>query len=230
MFGVRELVLGCLYAFGFVGMFALQRVISPCYYFGAGELVCGLRTNIRPLALVIRVALIVAFSVFAYSFSGSLFPVYYGVAMGSFLIVWPAVLEPDVVGEPRLAHRRVLLYTIYAVFIGSAVAFARVGVILQPVLGSWGASYYAAVREPGWLIRFVGDLLLGGVLVEVLRRLMQKANLEVEWAEKRDAEMEAEWHQRSSRNRRRMSRSKLDRRRAALSTRQRGRPDRQSDL
>lgn len=193
MYSIGALLLGCLYAFGFVGMFAIQRAMFPGSYFGSGEIILGLRTNMKPIALVVRVLMIVGFSILAYSLSGTHFPVYYGASLGSFLIIWPAIIAPDAVTEPRLAHKRWLLYTIYVAFIVSTIAFTRLGIMLQPLLHSWSSSYVKACHEPGWLIRFVGDTLVSSAALAFLALVMRKAGKEIEWADKETSETDQEW-------------------------------------
>lgn len=108
----------------FVGMFQIQRLIKG-YYFGFGELVYGVRASIEPLAFLLKALMIAFFAVLCFSVTHAEAVTIAGVTLGSFLIVWPAVLYPGIEGT---SSQRWYLYASFLVFAGGSYALATAGV------------------------------------------------------------------------------------------------------
>jgi len=140
-----------LIALLFVGMFQIQRLIKG-YYFGFGELVYGVRASIEPLAFLVKALMIAFFATLSFSVTHAEAVTIAGVTLGSFLIVWPAVLHPGIEGT---SSQRWYLYGSFLVFVGGSYALATAGV--------WAYAQAAPVRNVvyGLVLWVGGDLLLG---------------------------------------------------------------------
>jgi hypothetical protein len=166
-FTLGDLVAGFTLALLFVLMFRLQRAAWPEYYFAFGELIYGLRGSIAPLAFLLRTGFVFAFCLLSFAILRSGFPVYYGVSIGSFLIVWPAIVMPIQV-EPLLYHRRKWLLLVYFLFVVFSIAIARIAQLVWSAVAPLLPVYVATWKDPTRIVMFLGDTLLALLLMPLV--------------------------------------------------------------
>jgi hypothetical protein len=179
----------------FLVMFRLQRALDRDYYFSLGELIYGIRASIAPLAFALRALLIFAFALVGFVVLRRTFPVYFGVGLGSFLIVWPGVVVPIAV-EPLLYHRRKLVLFAYFMFVAFSLLLTRVAEFAYAALAPSLSLYAVTWRDPARLISFLGDKVVDSVgtvfvgfvlwwLVRFLKReiVLRSSEIEEDWVD-----------------------------------------------
>jgi len=162
-----DLVLGTLIGALFILAFRLQRIAWPGYYFAFGELIYGLRATITPMAVLMRTGIVFMFALLSFALLRRSFPVYFGIALGSFLIVWPAIVLPLQV-EPVLYHRRKWLLLAYGLFVAYSVLTARVAELTYSALRPIVPMYIATWKDPARVLTFLGDSVLVLVLTPII--------------------------------------------------------------
>lgn len=130
-----ELVFVFIIAILFVILFKIQKKIFPQNYFSSSQVI--LDKNVTYKMLVVRYLLILFFS-FAFNLiieNRSIIAI--GVFLGSFLIIWPTLLNPS---EPYWAIGYVkkkdilIIYFLHFLFVLSSVLTTYFGTILFPLV------------------------------------------------------------------------------------------------
>lgn len=93
MFSSLDLVFAFIVAIAFVSMFRLQRKFFSKKYFELSRRIFG--RGITRRMILLRIVMIFLFSVLAYFLIEDRNTVLLGVLIGSFLIVWPVLLNPS---------------------------------------------------------------------------------------------------------------------------------------
>lgn len=93
MFSILDLVFAFIVAITFVGMFRLQRKFFSKKYFELSRRVFG--RGITKRMILLRIVIIFLFSALAYFLIADSNTILLGVLLGSFLIVWPVLLNPS---------------------------------------------------------------------------------------------------------------------------------------
>ncbi|MBA1335661.1 MAG: hypothetical protein HPY66_1287 [Firmicutes bacterium] len=177
-FDIIELLISFFLAFAYVLMFYLQRIRDNVYYFGFGEVIYGLKTSIKPLAFFIKAFYIYTFAFFSYLFFRTEKVVILGVVLGSFLIVWPAILNPKFV-DYRLADKRKTILLSYLLFVLLSAVVADFGVtsliLIKPML----QEYLNIWHDPFRLFVFLMDGIFFTVISCAFIKILKVLNREV---------------------------------------------------
>lgn len=175
---IFELILSIFFAFVFVGIFYLQRIKDPIYYFGFSEIVYGFKTSISISSFFVKALVIFVFSIVVYLLTNSLEVVNFSVFLGSLLLVWPVIINPEQI-DYRIAERRKLLLFIYFVFILLSIIISRIGVLFVITIAPLFLEYVKEWDKPTRIFNFIFDGVIFSILTFVFIKLTRILNKEV---------------------------------------------------
>jgi hypothetical protein len=168
VFTIIDLLVIVLISFIYVATFRIQKIISPSDYFGFQEIVYGVRKSIRPISIVIKFAVILFYSSLCFMAIKNGPNIIVGVTLGSFLIVWPNIMNPYNL-DPKLVRKKMILYIWYIIFIISSGFIAHLGVLiillLKNFISSNSINIMRLILESiivavlGWLLKYISKYL-----------------------------------------------------------------------
>ena len=162
----------------FFGMFFIQRYSGNVYYFGFGEIVYGFKTSIKPIAVIVKFLMIICFTfIIQFLFQNELL-VLSGVFLGSFLIVWPAILNPENI-DYRLHNRRKIVYLLYFCFILASVYAGYWGIKLTSILTPIIKGYFKQLFTVNRIVPFLIDGIIFSGLVVLFNKFNSILNKEI---------------------------------------------------
>lgn len=165
-------------SFLFFGMFFIQKYSGNVYYFGFGEIVYGFRTSLKPLAVILKFLMIICFTFIIQFFFRNELQILLGVFLGSFLIVWPAILNPEHI-DYRLRNRRKVVYLIYFCFIIASIYAGYWGIKLNSILTPIIKGYFKQLFTVNRIVPFIIDGVLFSGLVVFFTKLNSILNKEI---------------------------------------------------
>lgn len=189
IFVLYELIYSFICALIFVMIFYIQRVRDPIYYFSFGEIILGIRTSISYKALFLRFIIIFAFGFIISLIFSSIFITCFSAFLGSFLIVWPAILNPAST-DFRLRKKRRLVFLAYVLFVFSSTFICYLAFVLLLFIKPSIPIYFSAFHIKNRLILFVGDYFLIAVILVVLKSIARILDREIKLQDKENDELE----------------------------------------
>lgn len=185
MYNFSEFIIILAGGISFVLMFRLQRKFFSGQYYELSRRVFGRGVTIR--MMLIRVIMIFLYSYIFYSITNSENIVISGVFLGSFLIVWPVLLNPSTfdVQEAGQYEKNVtnvrpigwfLLLISYLLFIMSSVFIAYTGVSFGDYIVSKTLESFKSWLSSAWWLLIVA--ILFSKVSELLENILEKDILE----------------------------------------------------
>lgn len=93
VFSITDLIFSFILGLLFIGMFLAQKKFFPSKYFSLTEVI--LETKVTYMMILVRTGMIFVYGLVCYKISSSAEVVLLGGVIGSFLIIWPAILNPS---------------------------------------------------------------------------------------------------------------------------------------
>lgn len=171
-FSLCELIVSFLFAFVFILIFYVQKVRYPTYYFSFGELIYGIKTSIKLKAFLIRFIIIFIFGFILSLLFSSLFITCFSAFLGSFLIVWPAILNPNMI-DYRLSNKRKLVILFYVLFVFSSVCIAYCGFLVSLCIKPAALEYFGYISGNGRSVILIGNIVVPLIISSILLKLMK---------------------------------------------------------
>lgn len=179
-YSMIEIFLIVIFGMLFVLLFYIQRYKYPIYYFNFGEIIYGIRTNIKPVAFIVRLLIILSYSfILSIFFKNCRVPVT-ATTFGAFLIVWPGFLHQDVIYS-QVYRKRILLYFSYVIFILVALSGAFLGFQIFCLIEPLFKSYTVNILNIDRLFTLVVDGIIFFILVFVFRGIVKILDKEIKF-------------------------------------------------
>lgn len=162
MYSNIDLLIALSISFLFVGMFRIQRKYFAKKYYELSRRVFGKGITIR--MMLIRLIMIFGFSYITYWLTNNKEVVVLGVLLGSFLIIWPVLLNPSTFDVREVGNYSdsvvhvnrkgwIFLLISYVSFILSAVVIAYLSTSFgEYLLNQTAASFKSWLSSSWWLI------------------------------------------------------------------------------
>lgn len=177
-FSLYELLFCFICAIVFVLIFYVQRVRDPIYYFSFGEIILGIRTTISYKALFLRFIIIFAFGFIISIVFSSMFITCFSGFLGSFLIIWPAVLNPAST-DFRLQKKRQFLFLAYVLFVFLCTLIGYLAFIFLSFIKPSILLYFSAFHLKNRVILFVGDFIAAVFILVVIKSIAKILDKEI---------------------------------------------------
>lgn len=132
-FSVNDLILICLVAFLFILIFRIQKRVFPKAYHSVSSFI--LQDTVTVKLIVIRILLLLTFGATLSKFIETDNLITFGSAVGSFLIIWPAILnyKNDIEALGLLDKKdKILYYVLLILFSISSTILVYTGANLSP--------------------------------------------------------------------------------------------------
>ena len=184
-FSIYELIYSFICGIIFVMIFYVQRVKDPIYYFSFGEIILGIRTSISYMALFLRFLIIFVFGFIVSLVFSSIFITCFSAFLGSFLIIWPALLNPEST-DFRLRKKRGLILLAYVLFVFLSILISYLSSIFMSFIRPSILTYFSAFHIENRLTLLVGDFVVTTVFIVVFKSIAKILNREIKLQNKED--------------------------------------------
>lgn len=115
VFTITDLMFSFILGLLFIGMFLAQKKFFPTKYFSLTEVI--LETKVTYMMIIVRIGMIFVYGLVCYGISNSAEIVLLAGVMGSFLIIWPAILNPsNIYIQPRRKLEWILVVVVLLIF------------------------------------------------------------------------------------------------------------------
>ena len=133
MFSYIELLYIFLIAIAFVLLFRFQKSFFKKYYFSNIELAFENKVSYR--MFLARYIFIFLFGLLSYWIFGSIDIILIGSFLGSFLVVWPALLSPRNAYNEIFEHKDIIkIYVIHSIFMITTISTAYIAALVFPII------------------------------------------------------------------------------------------------
>lgn len=159
----------------YVSLFKIQRALTPMKYFSNSEIV--MHESVSPMQILIRYVLIGIFSIslsFIFNIQENIIIV--GNSLGSFLIIWPALLLPKLSYETFISkENKLLIYFLHIIFIITTGLSTYFSFLLIPLFVRDTSEYISNVLCTG------GSMVFGGIIKNTLsKKITRNSNKDEE--------------------------------------------------
>ena len=158
--------------------FFVQKMLDPTNYFGIGELLYGSK-SLTPKALLIKMGYIFLVSIVFYVLGLNRNIIILGIGIGSFLLVWPAILYPETLEWWTSGPRRLrkFLYLFYFIFIVISIIMPFLAVLMVDFIKGL---FVGVLPTPYAVMRYVIGCAVSGILINILHKIGKHINYVLE--------------------------------------------------
>ncbi|MCQ6521320.1 MULTISPECIES: hypothetical protein [Bacillus] len=133
MFTITDLIISFAFGLLFIGMFLAQKRFFPSKYFSLTEVI--LETKVTYMMILVRIGMIFVYGLVGYLITESAEAVLLGGIIGSFLIIWPAILNPlNIYIQPNRKLEWVLIIGALLIFPIATFLIVYSSILLYPIV------------------------------------------------------------------------------------------------